>query len=194
MPSPFPLFLTFDRSNTSSSKKFPVVAVSCGHDARVSVTPITIRPADLAASPRLQQRVHGSLNEPSGSGQPQLHRATGIDFTLTCQCAMGSVPTVTSATYRFIVCALAVLFLGLMTLHLAGPWQYRHEDNGAWFSAIARTHLRAGLSATRGQDFFQERATGQLKPYLHHPPLLGLYLAGVSNSLDRIPEPLHERQ
>ena len=66
-----------------------------------------------------------------------------------------------------------------MTLHLADPWQFRHEDNGAWFSAVARTHLRAGLSATRGQDFFQEKATGELKPYLHHPPLLGLYLAGV---------------
>lgn len=81
--------------------------------------------------------------------------------------------------YRLGVCALAGLFVGLMALHMTSPWQYRHEDNGAWFSAVARTHLRAGLAATRGQDFFQYRASGELKPYLHHPPLLGLFLAAA---------------
>ncbi len=99
--------------------------------------------------------------------------------TLTCLIAVRSVTLVSTAKYRLAVCALAILLLGLMTIHITGPWQYRHEDNGAWFSAVARTHLRAGLSATRGQDFFQYRSTGQLKPYLHHPPLLGLYVAAV---------------
>lgn len=56
---------------------------------------------------------------------------------------------------------------------------YSNDDNGAWFSAIARTHLIAGLGETRGQDFFTARATGELVPYLHHPPLPGLLLAGV---------------
>jgi hypothetical protein len=98
---------------------------------------------------------------------------------LTWLIAAPSVPAVSRSTYRLAVCALAAVFVGLMSLHMTDRWQYRHEDNGAWFSAVARTHVRAGLAATRGQDFFQYRATGELKPYLHHPPLLGLYLAAV---------------
>lgn len=74
---------------------------------------------------------------------------------------------------------LALLAAGLLAIRITAPWQYRHDDNGAWFSAIARTHLARGLTATRGQDFFLERQTGHLRPYLHHPPFIGLYLAGV---------------
>lgn len=68
---------------------------------------------------------------------------------------------------------------GLLALNIRSPWMYSNDDNGAWFSAIARTHLDAGLRATRGQDFFTSRETGELVPYLHHPPLPGLILAAA---------------
>ena len=78
----------------------------------------------------------------------------------------------------WIITAFFVLILcGLMSLHISDPWKFSNDDNGAWFSAIARTHLHAGLGATRGQDFFTSRQTGELVPYLHHPPLPGLILA-----------------
>lgn len=64
-----------------------------------------------------------------------------------------------------------------MSLHISDPWQFSNDDNGAWFSAIARTHLHAGLRVTRWQDFFTLRETSELVPYLHHPPLPGLILA-----------------
>jgi len=70
-----------------------------------------------------------------------------------------------------------LLLCGLMSLHISDPWQFSNDDNGAWFSAIARTHQHAGLRATRGQDFFTSRETSELVPYLHHPPLPGLILA-----------------
>ncbi len=71
-----------------------------------------------------------------------------------------------------------VLFVLLM-LHIAAPWQYANDDNGAWFSAIARSHREAGLQATLGQDFFTSRESGELVPYLHHPPFPGLVLAAA---------------
>lgn len=64
-------------------------------------------------------------------------------------------------------------------MHIRAPWMFSNDDNGAWFSAIARTHRNAGLRTTRGQDFFTERETGTLVPYLHHPPLPGLILAAA---------------
>jgi hypothetical protein len=70
-----------------------------------------------------------------------------------------------------------LLLCGLLALHIRDPWTFSNDDNGAWFSAIARTHQQAGLVATRGQDFFISRHTGELIPYLHHPPLPGLILA-----------------
>jgi hypothetical protein len=72
-----------------------------------------------------------------------------------------------------------LLLGGLMALHIAAPWSFPNDDNGAWFSAVARTHLQAGLVATRGQDFFTSRQTGERIPYLHHPPLPGLILAAA---------------
>jgi hypothetical protein len=72
-----------------------------------------------------------------------------------------------------------LLLGGLMALHITAPWSFPNDDNGAWFSAVARTHLQAGLAATRGQDFFTSRQTGELVPYLHHPPLPGLILAAA---------------
>lgn len=72
-----------------------------------------------------------------------------------------------------------ILFLILLSYRIGGPWVNRHDDNGAVYSAYARTHILRGLSKTRGQDFRLLRANGKMVPYLHHPPLLGLYLAGV---------------
>jgi hypothetical protein len=69
------------------------------------------------------------------------------------------------------------LLCGLLAIHISSPWQFSNDDNGAWFSAIARTHCESGLRATHGQDFFTGRETGKLVPYLHHPPLPGLILA-----------------
>lgn len=67
----------------------------------------------------------------------------------------------------------------LLLVRVSDPWRYPNDDNGAWFSAVARSHLQAGLGATRGQDFFTSRETGELVPYLHHPPLPGLILAAA---------------
>jgi len=73
--------------------------------------------------------------------------------------------------------AWAALLGALMLFHGFDPWRYPNDDNGAWFSAVAKSHLNAGVRATRGQDFFTSRKTGELVPYLHHPPLPGLILA-----------------
>ncbi len=78
------------------------------------------------------------------------------------------------------VCLLPGLMLLLLLLvKIDAPWQYLHDDNGAWYSAVARSHVTQGLARTKGQDFFVNRADGSLVPYLHHPPLLGLFLAGM---------------
>jgi len=73
--------------------------------------------------------------------------------------------------------AWAALLGALLLFHGFDPWRYPNDDNGAWFSAVAKSHLNAGVRATRGQDFFTSRKTGELVPYLHHPPLPGLILA-----------------
>jgi hypothetical protein len=75
--------------------------------------------------------------------------------------------------------ACAALLVALLSLHVRDPWSFPNDDNGAWFSAVARSHREAGLTATRGQDFFMDRQTGELIPYLHHPPLPGLLLAAA---------------
>lgn len=82
--------------------------------------------------------------------------------------------------YRFAVATFfLVILLCLLSFHIDEPWSYRHDDNGALYSSIARTHALKGLQATRGQDFLVSRVDGHLIPYLHHPPLLGLYLAAA---------------
>ncbi len=73
----------------------------------------------------------------------------------------------------------AALLGALLLFHGLDPWRYPNDDNGAWFSAVAKSHLTVGLGATRGQDFFTSRTTGELVPYLHHPPLPGLILAAA---------------
>jgi hypothetical protein len=73
--------------------------------------------------------------------------------------------------------ALAVL-AGLLAWHAGDPWRYLHDDNGRRYSSYARTHLALGLRATGGHDFFLDRRDGRLIPYGHHPPTLGVLLAG----------------
>jgi len=77
----------------------------------------------------------------------------------------------------WITLILFAIFCGLLSIKISAPWQFLHDDNGAWFSATARTHLIRGLAETKGQDFFLERGTNKLVPYLHHPPFISLYLA-----------------
>ncbi len=87
--------------------------------------------------------------------------------------------TARSSWASWIPLALFVVFLLLLAIRIATPWQFLHDDNGAWFSATAKTHLLRGLEETKGQDFFLPRQSQALKPYLHHPPFISLYLAGV---------------
>jgi 4-amino-4-deoxy-L-arabinose transferase-like glycosyltransferase len=53
-----------------------------------------------------------------------------------------------------------------------------HDDNGRRYSSYARTHLTLGLARTHGHDYFYDPRDGRLVPYGHHPPALGLLLAG----------------
>jgi 4-amino-4-deoxy-L-arabinose transferase-like glycosyltransferase len=73
---------------------------------------------------------------------------------------------------------LLVLLAGLLSLHARDPWRYLHDDNGRRYSSYARTHLVLGLERTGGLDYFYAPATGKMVPYGHHPPGLGLLLAG----------------
>lgn len=87
----------------------------------------------------------------------------------------------TKRNYSIICAILFIVFILLLTHKIADPWQYRHDDNGRVYSEFARTHITQGLAKTRGQDFtFRQQGNEiEMRPYLHHPPLLALYLAGV---------------
>jgi 4-amino-4-deoxy-L-arabinose transferase-like glycosyltransferase len=77
------------------------------------------------------------------------------------------------------VAAAAVAVLAaLLAWHAGDPWRYLHDDNGRRYSSYARTHHALGLRATGGHDFFLDRRDGRLIPYGHHPPTLGILLAG----------------
>ncbi len=77
------------------------------------------------------------------------------------------------------VVGAVLLLAALLSIEIAAPWVYIHDDNGAWTQTVATAHLRAGLQRTRGQDFFMRRADGSLEPYLHHPPLYPLLEAAT---------------
>lgn len=72
-----------------------------------------------------------------------------------------------------------LLLLCLLCIHVSYDWTFSQDDNGAWFTHVARSHLLNGISATWGQDCFTPIHSEELVPYLHHPPFVGLYLAGV---------------
>jgi hypothetical protein len=67
----------------------------------------------------------------------------------------------------------------LLTIGLRKDWRLLHEDNGAFYTTIALTHLTAGLARTHAHDAFLDPRTGELSFYGHHPPALGLVLAGA---------------
>ena len=79
---------------------------------------------------------------------------------------------------RIAAVALLALLAALLAMHSGDPWRYLHDDNGRRYSSYARTHLALGLARTRGLDFFYNPRDGSLVPYGHHPPALGLLLAG----------------
>ena len=87
-------------------------------------------------------------------------------------------PRIAIRDWHIVLAAGAILAV-LFSIHFRAPWRYAHDDNGAWTQAVASAHLRAGLDQTRGQDFFLRRDGGGLVPYLHHPPLYGLTVAGI---------------
>lgn len=69
--------------------------------------------------------------------------------------------------FGFIVCA--VIFLGITTFKISRPWELLHDDNGAFYTTIALSHLRLGFSKTLGHNF----------SYPNHPSGLGLILTPV---------------
>lgn len=71
-----------------------------------------------------------------------------------------------------------VVLAGLLAIRARAPWRYLHDDNGRRYSSYARTHIALGLAATGGRDFFYDPRDGRMVPYGHHPPGLGLLLAG----------------
>ena len=73
---------------------------------------------------------------------------------------------------------LAPMLLALLVMRARDGWRYINDDNGARYSAYARTHLRVGLTRTRGQDYFYDVHSDVLVPYGHHPTGLALLLAG----------------
>ena len=79
---------------------------------------------------------------------------------------------------RIAAVALLALLAALLAIRSGDPWRYLHDDNGRRYSSYGRTHLTLGLARTRGFDFFYDPRDGRLVPYGHHPPALGLLLAG----------------
>ncbi|HEY7224412.1 MAG TPA: glycosyltransferase family 39 protein [Micromonosporaceae bacterium] len=95
--------------------------------------------------------------------------------------------------------AILLLAATLLTLNVGTPFWAQHEFNGAVFTGVAANHLRLGLGVTRGQDYFADTPYGlwptpaqvpdlmalyfhgqtTAVPYGHHPPLLGLTVAGA---------------
>lgn len=75
--------------------------------------------------------------------------------------------------------AVLVVAAGLLAIGLTRDWRLLHEDNGAFQTTIALSHLKAGLATTRAHDVLTDRNTGERSVYGHHPPGLGLLLAGA---------------
>jgi hypothetical protein len=95
---------------------------------------------------------------------------------------------------------VVALLLGLATLvggtALEAPFHRMFEDGGKFFIAIADTHLDRGLAFTKGQDWVRNADNPYdwrgpnpraARPYSHHPPGLGLSLAGLFALFGRSP-------
>lgn len=88
----------------------------------------------------------------------------------------GAVMKFLEKNWELLLVALVVMYF--LSYRLSAPFMFAHDDNSALFSSFARTHLTFGLGMTFGQDFFALRYPGELRPYLHHPPFVALWLAG----------------
>ena len=77
--------------------------------------------------------------------------------------------------------AAAVLVVAslLLSIGLTKDWRLLHEDNGAFYTTLALSHIRVGLAATRGHDVLVLAKTGEAQAYGHHPPGVALLLAAA---------------
>lgn len=80
---------------------------------------------------------------------------------------------------RLLLAAILVLATAVLSVGITHDYRLKHEDNNALYATIARSHLLLGLSTTRGQDLMVQRDTHQGTFYAHHPPGIGLILAGA---------------
>jgi 4-amino-4-deoxy-L-arabinose transferase-like glycosyltransferase len=75
--------------------------------------------------------------------------------------------------------ALLVYAAGILSIGLGSDWRLLHEDNGAFQTSLALSHVRLGLGRTRAHDVFFNPRTGEATLYGHHPPGTALILAAV---------------
>ena len=80
---------------------------------------------------------------------------------------------------RLSLLAILLLEVSLLTIGIARDYRLKHEDNNALHATFARSHLRLGLQATKGQNYFFSPETASGGFYAHHPPGPGLALAAV---------------
>ena len=80
---------------------------------------------------------------------------------------------------RLPLLAILLLQAALLAIGIGRDYRLKHEDNNALHATFARSHLRLGLQATRGQNYFYSPETGSGRFYAHHPPGPGLALAAV---------------
>jgi 4-amino-4-deoxy-L-arabinose transferase-like glycosyltransferase len=67
----------------------------------------------------------------------------------------------------------------ILSIGMSKDWRLLHEDNGAFQTSLALSHVRLGLARTRAHDVFFNPATGEATLYGHHPPGTALILAAV---------------
>lgn len=82
-------------------------------------------------------------------------------------------------TFRLGEVALVLYAIALLSIGLTKDWRLRHEDNGAFYSSLATSHVRLGLHRTRAHDLLFDPRTGRGFAYGHHPPGLALALAAA---------------
>jgi 4-amino-4-deoxy-L-arabinose transferase-like glycosyltransferase len=67
----------------------------------------------------------------------------------------------------------------ILSIGLGSDWRLLHEDNGAFQTSLALSHVRLGLGRTRAHDVFFNPGTGEATLYGHHPPGTALILAAA---------------
>ena len=75
--------------------------------------------------------------------------------------------------------ALVVYAAVILSIGTHADWRLLHEDNGAFQTSLALSHIRLGLARTRAHDVFFNPGTGEATLYGHHPPGTALILAAV---------------